>query len=973
MTQILRPNQIQAINISKENDFQSGIHYHATGTGKSWIAMYILKEYYTQYPKNNVFWICERKDILSQQFSKETIKNRNFTHILKNYNVLDFSQYKNDKWYDSLNSAIFWGKPYLCIINRQYLTSQNKYQNIKNKVSLIIHDECHSIENKSTQDFYTYIENKFKPKIIGFSATPEIKYPLENILSKYSIYNAFLDNVILPPKIVWLKSENKLQSKDIYDSIIDEINKLPYKKIIVWCGIIEECLNIANQWRDYFKNYQICLDFNNIDRTQYQCFGDFNDFYRAENNSILFCAIKHREGSDIPNVDACIFMDLVEKRSERVFIQCMGRILRKDSNQMKHYGLVIDLKARSTIEVCNRVQYYLKLKDVFPWKYSIVKKANIYINYLDMVEASKCEKIIEKEFNKTYTREDISSYFVRQVPALKSYQERLDYELDLIISKNLFGNMVRAIEILKMTKDIPHITRGSCGSSLVCYLLGISHVDPIKYKISFARFINSYRDTLPDIDFDFPHYLRDEVFLKLFQKWGHCVARISNHNYYHEKSALRESLRLHGINKFISKYDIKKEINSYDEELQDDIYRTQKNLEGQFRGYSLHCGGIIYFPNGIPEDLLLDNNKSILPQVCMNKIDVSDNKNFKIDILSSRGLSQLYYCHNLNSINFNAHIGDTETIKLLCSGDNIGITLAETPLMRKALLLIKPKSIMDLAICLSIIRPAAKDAKKEFELGNYKRDNLIFDDDIIHILSRLLNCGEEMADKYRRNYCKNKNDCVKTINSHISKQSPAKRAQLKKVLNNLRKYGFCKAHALSYAQLVWQLAYMKAHHPKKFWMSTLKNVESCYRKWVHIYEAKCHDISLPNNDKHRSIYAQHKSDSIINYNTQIQQLKKFGFWDMTHTQDTFYKNCYYFKTNEFYIFRGLIASSRTLSYGKNKTNIIFIGVSKNQYIEIVVNGNIYYNAQKVLVKGKGKLTNKLYNTITCEAQHIEFI
>ena len=82
-----------------------------------------------------------------------------------------------------------------------------------------------------------------------------------------------------------------------------------------------------------------------------------------------------------------------------------------------------------------------------------------------MVEASKCEKIIEKEFNKTYTKEDICSYFIRQVPVLKSYQERLDYELDLIISKNLFGNMVRAIEILKMTNNIPHITRGSCGSS----------------------------------------------------------------------------------------------------------------------------------------------------------------------------------------------------------------------------------------------------------------------------------------------------------------------------------------------------------------------------------------------------------------------------------------------------------------------------------------------------------------------------
>ena len=52
--------------------------------------------------------------------------------------------------------------------------------------------------------------------------------------------------------------------------------------------------------------------------------------------------------------------------------------------------------------------------------------------------------------------------------------------------------MVRAIEILKMTNNIPHITRGSCGSSLyVIYF--ISHIDPIKYKISFAAFINLSR------------------------------------------------------------------------------------------------------------------------------------------------------------------------------------------------------------------------------------------------------------------------------------------------------------------------------------------------------------------------------------------------------------------------------------------------------------------------------------------------
>ena len=88
-------------------------------------------------------------------------------------------------------------------------------------------------------------------------------------------------------------------------------------------------------------------------------------------------------------------------------------------------------------------------------------------------------------------------------------------ELNLIKDKKLESYLFRAVEILKMTNYIPHVTRGSCGSSLVCYLLGISNVDPIVNNIKFERFLNEYRNTLPDIDFDFPHFLRDEVFLKL--------------------------------------------------------------------------------------------------------------------------------------------------------------------------------------------------------------------------------------------------------------------------------------------------------------------------------------------------------------------------------------------------------------------------------------------------------------------------
>lgn len=138
---ILRKNQINALDVSIKNDFKSGIHYHATGTGKSWIAMYLLNEFNKKYKNKNVLWICERKDILNQQFSSKILKQRNFKEFLKNYNILNFVDLKNKNWYESLNCSFLWGKPFLCIINRTFLTNKKLYEKIKKPIHLVIHDE----------------------------------------------------------------------------------------------------------------------------------------------------------------------------------------------------------------------------------------------------------------------------------------------------------------------------------------------------------------------------------------------------------------------------------------------------------------------------------------------------------------------------------------------------------------------------------------------------------------------------------------------------------------------------------------------------------------------------------------------------------------------------------------------------------------------------------------------------------------
>ena len=217
----------------------------------------------------------------------------------------------------------------------------------------------------------------------------------------------------------------------------------------------------------------------------------------------------------------------------------------------------------------------------------------------------------------------------------------------------------------------------------------------------------------------------------------------------------------------------------------------------------------------------------------LKKKDISSEKIFKIDILSSRGLSQLYDCCDNKLINFEEEFYDKKTSDLLSSGNNIGITLGESILIRKYFMKIKPRNINDIALCLSIIRPAAKKAR---DLYNTDDKSIIYDDDAIDILSKSLKCDEDLADKYRRGFAKGDENTIAEVAIELSMYSDKKKDEVLNKLKNLRKYSFCKSHAYSYAQLVWQLAYVKAHFPDKFWKATLNHCDSSYRKWVHYYE-----------------------------------------------------------------------------------------------------------------------------------------
>jgi hypothetical protein len=273
--------------------------------------------------------------------------------------------------------------------------------------------------------------------------------------------------------------------------------------------------------------------------------------------------------------------------------------------------------------------------------------------------------------------------------------------------------------------------------------------------------------------------------------------------------------------------------------------------------------------------------------------------------------------------------------------------------MRKAFLQVKPTDLYGLAVCLSIIRPAALDARQCIDTVDFN-DHIIFDDDAIDIISKYLNLDDEAADKYRRAFAKCDKKGIEEFKSKIQHYSRDKQREIMTKLANLSRYGFCKAHALSYAQLIWKLAYMKANHPYEFWKSTLNNCESSYRRWVHLYEAKLAGVDytkqlLKKDDV--SIYATNRRRKIESY-TPVQQLQKYGYWLMT--TDEFFPGCYYTVDKDGYRrFNGIIASARVTRHKKAKKVMLFVGVGKQHYIQLNIENIKFFDSKKIGIEGVG--------------------
>jgi hypothetical protein len=463
------------------------------------------------------------------------------------------------------------------------------------------------------------------------------------------------------------------------------------------------------------------------------------------------------------------------------------------------------------------------------------------------------------------TTHALAAVFRRPIPSEPEYAKRLETEFALIDHNKFTRVFLQVQRILELCLElkIPHIIRGSAGSSLVCFLMGISHTDPIKYNMDLTRFMNYGRTDLPDIDIDIPYNRRDELYAAIGAQWPGAVARISNHVLFKYKSALQETIRTVAPKAVYKKNASVEEI-VRNPELAAKVHEHLNTLVGTLRTESLHCGGIVIFDTegAVPADLILKET-GILPQLKLNKDEVEDAGYIKIDLLSSRGLAQhTEIAPTRHVLEYPA--ADAQTAALLARGDNIGITFAESRGMRNIFKTMLPSGVEDISIALALIRPAAAAGGRKaaylagFRAGikctNDLERPVVYDDDALARIRAVLNArgslpadsADSMADYFRKGFAKERVADVLRFRD-LCRLHGLPEPFIKRTLEDLQQlkhYSFCKSHALSYAQLVWALAYEKAHNPHAFWIAALNHCHSDYRRWVHWREARTAGLKL---------------------------------------------------------------------------------------------------------------------------------
>ncbi|MEN8723184.1 MAG: error-prone DNA polymerase [Alphaproteobacteria bacterium] len=449
-------------------------------------------------------------------------------------------------------------------------------------------------------------------------------------------------------------------------------------------------------------------------------------------------------------------------------------------------------------------------------------------------------------------------------------RDTLVHELQLIKQLDYARYFLTVYDIVRYAKEQNILCqgRGSAANSAVCYVIGITAVNPMEVDLLVERFISAARDEPPDIDVDFEHERREEVIQYIYNKYGrHRAGIAATVITYRWKSAIREVGKVLGLSdditgilsKLLARWTAH---GSEDDMLQeagldpaDPLLRLAIDLAGELEGFprhlSQHVGGFVITKNPL-EEVIPIHNAAMDDRTFVewDKDDLDALGMLKIDVLSLGMLTCIRKCFDLIDQYHGKRYtlptiprDDPDTYTMIQRADTIGVFQIESRAQMSMLPRLKPKNFYDLVVEVAIVRPGPIQGDMVHPYLQ-RRENPDLIDYAIPALEPVLNKTHgvplfqeqamkiaivgagftpEEADQLRRAMATfRRNGTIhlfqdKFINGLVSRGSPRDFAErCFKQIEGFGDYGFPESHAASFALLAYASSWLKCYYPAAF-------------------------------------------------------------------------------------------------------------------------------------------------------------
>lgn len=489
----------------------------------------------------------------------------------------------------------------------------------------------------------------------------------------------------------------------------------------------------------------------------------------------------------------------------------------------------------------------------------------------------------------------------RRFPRItKEIDTRLQHELNLIFRMGWPAYFLLVADITDHTRNVMGIRcacRGSAAGSLVCYVLGISDVDPIRYDLLFERFMNTRREELPDIDVDVESHRREDVLGYILETYGaEQTAICCMVDTFRARMAIREVGKALGMppeevdlvaKAFprIRAKDIPAAIERLPELSGSNLDGGQLSrlfelctaIDGFPRHLALHPCGVILSSPDLADRVPMQHSYNGFAMLQADKDDVEELGLAKLDVLGVRMFSAITHAgEEIERVRGEkVDLGevprdDPATFELIRTSKTLGCFQIESPGQRELLARFQPTRFEDLLIDISLFRPGPVksdmvspflDRRHGFQEVRYPHPNLktilaetygvvVYHEQVIRVIAAVTGCSLDDADYVRRHLDSERpampDDPEKWfITSAIENGYTRPQAlTLWKEVFAFASFGFCKAHAAAFAVPTYISSWLKAHYPAEFIAGLLTHDPGMYPRRFLVADARHFGIPI---------------------------------------------------------------------------------------------------------------------------------